>query len=273
MKTFLAVVGTVGIALSSQAAALLTETFTYADGDLTNVSAGAWSYHSITGTGYPATALNNVLGQAFINQNDGGSGMGDANRLLSSTFDPATDNTSSIYSSFTVNFIALPFLSGTAVSGSYFAHIRGSAGSEFYARVSASTTGAAAGSFRLGIGNEAGTPVFLAQDLNLNTSYTVVTRLSLATDLATLWVNPTLETDPSVTGADVIGYSGLINSYALRQGTTGTSPNVGAPGDLYLDNLKVATSFDEAIAPIPEPSSLALVGMSAGIAMILRRRK
>lgn len=256
---------------SAGATTLLSDTFTYANGDLTNVSAGAWSYHSIGITPtYPASALQVVSGQAFINQNDGGSGMGDANRLLSATFDPATDNTSVIYSCFTVNFAALPFLSGTAANGSYFAHFRTSAGSEFYGRVGASTTGAAPGSFRLSIQNEGGAPVFLAQDLSLNTTYHLVTRLSLATDQATLWVNPTLESDPSVTGTDVIGYSGLINSYALRQGTTGTSPNIGAPGDIYLDNLKVVTSFAECV---PEPGSAAMLLVGAVAALCMKRRR
>jgi hypothetical protein len=259
-----------GLALTptTRATVLLNETFSYANGDITNVAAPLWNYHS--GGGTAATALDVVSGQAFINQNDATSGRGDANRLLSSTFDPATDNTSVIYSCFTVNFSALPFLSGTAVNGSYFAHLRTSAGSEFYARVGASTTGAAPGSFRLSIANEGGTPVFLAQDLSLNTTYSVVTRLSLATDQATLWVNPTLESDPSVTGTDVIGYSGLINSYALRQGTTGSSGNVGAPGDIYLDDLKVGTSFIECV---PEPTSATLFLIGVGAVLGMKRRR
>lgn len=269
IKQLAAVIGAGLCAVSAQATTLLSESFSYADGDLKLAAGSPWITH-----GGGTTPLNVVSGQAFLDQNDATGGRDDYNSPLSTTFNPTTDNTSVLYSSFTVNFAALPFLSGTAVNGSYFAHFKSSASSEFYARIGASTTGAAAGLFRLSIANESGTPVFLAQDLSLSTTYTVVTRLDLSTDKATLWVNPVLESDPSVTDiAGAISYAvGSINAYALRQGTTGSSGNVGAPGDIYIDDLKVATSFAEAIAPIPEPTSLCLVMVGAGAAL-LRRRK
>lgn len=267
------IIGISALGISSRTAlatSLLQETFSYPDGDLKLAAGSPWVSH-----GGGSTPLNVVSGQAFIDQNDATSGRDDYNSPLSATFDPSTDNTSVLYSAFTANFTALPFLSGTAVNGSYFAHFKSSASSEFYGRIGASTTGAGAGAFRLSIANESGTPVFLAQDLNLNTTYTVVTRLDLSTDKVTLWVNPTLETDTSVTDvAGAITYSaGSINAYALRQGTSGSSPNVGAPGDILIDDLRVATSFAEVIAPIPEPSSLGLLGLGALAAITLRRRK
>jgi len=266
MKKIIAVIGSVTIALSTQAAVLLNETFTYPDGDLKLQAGSPWVSH-----GGGSTPLNVVSGQAFLDQNDATSGRDDYNAPLSSTFNPTTDNTSVLYSSFTANFAALPFLSGTAVNGSYFAHFKSSASSEFYARIGASTTGAAPGTFRLSIANESGTPVFLAQDLSLNTTYTVVTRLDLATDRATLWVNPILESDPSITDvAGAITYAaGSINAYALRQGTTGSSGNIGAPGDILIDNLVVGTSF---VDVVPEPSALALGGLGALILAGYRRR-
>ena len=268
----LAIVIGVGLGtISLQAATLLSESFSYADGDIVPVSSPLWNYHS--GGGTPATALNVVSGQAFINQNDNTGSMGDANRLLSSVLNPTNDNTTVVYSSFSVNFTALPFNTGTNISGSYFAHFRANSGSEFYSRIGATTVGAAPGSFRINVGNEAGfssaNPISFPMDLSLNTTYTVVTRLSFATDQTTLWINPVLESDPSATAVDGITYAGQITGYALRQGTSGGGANIGAPGEMYLDNLIVATSFSEVV---PEPTSLALVAIGAGAAL-LRRRK
>jgi hypothetical protein len=74
-----------------------------------------------------------------------------------------------------------------------------------------------------------------------------------------------------VTATDAIGYAagGLINAFALRQGTSGSSPNDAAPGDLFLDNLIVGTTF---ASVIPEPSSFALLGLGVATWLIRRRR-
>ncbi len=266
MKKALAFVGAVSIAASSYGTVILNETFSYPDGDLKLQVGSPWVSH-----GGGSTPLIVTNGYAFIDQNDATSGRDDYNSPLSATFNPTLDNTSVLYSSFTANFSALPFNSGTSVNGSYFAHFKSSAASEFYARIGASTVGAAPGTFRLSIANESGTPVFLPQDLSLNTTYLVVSRLDLSTDKASLWVNPILETDASITDlAGTISYSaGSINAYALRQGTTGSSGNVGAPGDILIDNLVVGTSFVEVV---PEPSSIALFGIGL-TALMIRRRK
>ena len=269
--TLTVIVG-LAITLSTRAASLLDEPFNYADGDLTNVAAPFWTYHS--GGGTAATALSNVLGRAFINQNDAGSGMADGNRLLSSSFDVIADNSSLLYAGFTVNFAALPFNAGTSTAGSYFAHFKSTAANEFYGRIGANQEGAAPGLFRIAItteawANGAGTVEF-PQDLSLNTDYFVVVKYDMATDRATLWVNPADESSLSVVSTDAPSYvAGSINAFALRQGTTGSSPNQGAPGDLYVDNLKVATTFSE----VPEPSTvcLALAGV-AGLLLFGRRR-
>ena len=69
LKLSLAIVISSVCAMSAQATTLLSETFSYADGDLTNVSAGAWGYHS--GAVDVTNDLSVVAGRAFINQNDG----------------------------------------------------------------------------------------------------------------------------------------------------------------------------------------------------------
>jgi hypothetical protein len=197
-----------------------------------------------------------------------GAGRQDNNRLLSQSFDPATDNTTALYGSFTVNFSALP-TAGTA--GSYFAHLKSSAANEFYARIGATPEGAAEGSFRLALTNEswsAAATIEYPQDLSLNTDYQVVFRFDLATDQATLWVNPTNEASLSVTATDAVSFAaGSIEAYALRQGTSGTP--AGGPGTLTLDNLRITTSFSEAV--VPEPSTLLCTLL--GLAGLLRRRR
>ena len=255
-------------ATSASAAVLISDDFSYSDGAISSVSGGNWTIHSGTDSG--ATALNITSGQAVINQGDTHSSGADANRLFAgpTTFDPATDNTSKLYSSFTVNFSQLP-VNGDS-EGSYFAHFKSSAANEFYGRIGANTAGAASGSFRIALANEAwsGTAsIEFPQDLSLGTTYTVVSRLDLATDQTTLWINPTDETSASITATDTIGYAaGTINAYALRQGTSGT----GAPGILAVDGLRVGTSFAEVV---PEPTSLGLLGLGLGGLAVRRRRR
>jgi len=268
MKKLFAVIGCFSIVVSSQATLLLNETFSYADGDITNVAAPFWNYHS--GGGTLATALSVAGGRAFINQNDATGGLGDPNRSLSSTFDPATDNTSVIYVGFTVNFAALPFNTGTSTAGSYFAHLKSSTANEFYARIGANQEGAAVGTFRLAVSTEtwangAGTVEF-PQDLTLNTDYLVVMKYDLSIDRATLWVDPLSEASASVVSTDAPSYAGIINAFALRQGT---SNSTGAPGDIYVDNLVVATSFLE-VVPEPSTAALALLGI---VGVMMRKRR
>jgi len=254
-------------ALTSAAHAdvLLLDGFSYPDGPITTVSGGAWTAHSGTDSG--ATAMNVSAGMVLINQDDVTAGRADVNRLYNggTTVAPATDNTTKIYSSFTISSSSLP-INGDS-DGSYFAHIKSSAANEFYGRIGANTNGAAPGTFRFAIANESwnvANTVEFPQDLSLNTTYTVVSRLDLATDQTTLWVNPVSEASLSVTATDALTYSaGAINAFALRQGTSGT----GAPGDFAIDNLRVGTSFADVV---PEPSGLVLLG---AVGLLLRRRR
>jgi hypothetical protein len=258
-------------ASSAQATVILSDRFDYANGPISTVSNPLWTIHSGTDSG--ATALNIASGQAIINQGDTHGSGADANRLLSTTFNPVTDNTSVIYSGFTVNFSSLP-VNGDS-DGSYFAHFKSSTANEFYGRIGANTNGAAAGTFRLSVANEVwnttlSNTVEFPLDLALNTTYTVVSRLDLATDRTTLWVNPVSESSLSVSATDAFSYSGLINAYALRQGTSGT----GAPGILAVDNVWVATTFAEVVG-VPEASSVAFAGLAccaSGLTYFVRRR-
>jgi hypothetical protein len=257
--------------VTSQGQLILNEDFNYADGAIEAVSGGLWTIHSGT------TPLAIVGGKAFVDQDDATGGRMDANRLFggATTFDPLTDNTSAIYASFTLNALALP--TGTTTPASYFAHFKSSAANEFYSRVGANQEGAAAGKFRLAIANESwasASNVEHPMDLDLNTTYSVVMRLSLATDQSTLWINPVDESSTSVVTTDAISYAaaGLINSFALRQGTTGSTPNIGAPGDFLVDNLLVGLTFND-VVPIPEPGGILALGLAGLVGLQLWRRR
>ena len=251
---------------------LLTEDFSYADGSLLTLSGNAWRNHSGT------TPLTVLGGQAVIDQGTTATGKEDLNRLLSTSFDPAVDNTTAIYGSFSVNFSALPAAPGTSTYGSYFFHLKSSAANEFYGRIGANTEGAAPGTFRIAVANESwntANTVEFPLDLALNTTYTVAFKFDLATDKTTLWIDPTSEASLSISAADNVTYAvGRIEAAALRQGTSGTSPNDGAPGALLVDNLIIGTSFTESVTIVPEPSTWALLGLGAtGLLLAARRRR
>ncbi len=146
-----------------------------------------------------------------------------------------------LYAGFKVNFSGLP-----GGAGSYFASFKGSAATALKGRVFATTNNAAPGLFRLAIANDA-TPaadaVAWTTDLSLGTTYLVVTRYDIAAAKAMLWIDPTTEADPNVTGNDsATGVS--ITSYAFRQPASSST----GIGTLRVDDLKVGLSFADVIS-------------------------
>lgn len=248
---------------------LLEERFDYTDGSLAEVSAGDWAVHSGT------LPLNVAAGEALVGQSDFVSGGEDLHRLLLQSYNPLADNVTKLYAGFTVNFKTLPVNSGTYTGGSFFAHFMTSDPLQYYGRVGANMEGAAAGHFRLAIAslnwNSASSQEY-PLDLSLGTSYRVVIGLDLSTDQTRLWVNPIDENSLSVTAPDLMTYSGgQIVAFALCQGTTlALSQGYGAPGELGLDDLVVATRFSEALV-IPEPSPWGLLVF--GCAAVCMSRK
>jgi hypothetical protein len=160
-----------------------------------------------------------------------------------------TNSGVTLYSSFKVNFSTLP-----TMAGSYFEHyldlatIGSGAGTAYGARVWASISNAAPNMFRLGICNGSGgtnTSGQVAMDLALNTNYTVVTRFVLSNGVATIWINPFLESSPSVTATDLATSPSFVDnpinvtSVAFRQNTE--------EGVLTVDNLRVGLTFDSVL--------------------------
>jgi hypothetical protein len=201
----------------------LNEGFDYdASGAIISVSDGFWQTHS-------GTSGQMQVGSGVVTVTDGNSE--DVNAPLIGQPYSAT-NKQVLYSSFTLNYSSLPTEGGT-----YFAHFKDATTSGFYGRVYASTLNAATGTYRLGIGNvtATNTTAQIAQDLVLNSNYTVVTRLVLTNGVSTVWINPTSESSPSMTDTTSVSTPSAITSYALRE-------NAGE-GTMNVDNLKVALNF------------------------------
>jgi hypothetical protein len=229
------------VAANASATTLFSDDFNYSNGSLANHSATA------TQTGQVDVASSQVNLTATEAED------------VSATITGSPYAAGTLYYSLLVNFSILP-----AGTGGYFAHF-GDTTTGFRARLFATTVGAAPGFYRLAI-NNGSTPISatFATDLSLGSSYQAVVRYDLTAVATTLWVNPFLESDPSVSASDVVtGIS--VSRMALRQ-STATGNGMGT---LTADNVRVATSFVEVV---PEPSILALAGLG-GLLLIQKFRR
>ena len=105
-----------------------------------------------------------------------------------------------------------------------------------------------------------GAGVSWASDLAFDTWYRVVISWNAGTGESQLWLNPILETDPSISHTGT--FTGdLIEGFALRQSNDYT-------GFIRIDNVAVGTTFGDVV---PTPGALALFGL-AGLLGRRRRR-
>jgi hypothetical protein len=121
------------------------------------------------------------------------------------------------------------------------------------------------GQFRLGLGGDGTVATLTSEVLNLGTTYRVVVGYNNATDLHTLWVNPSLldEASPDLQISDAV--SANVNGVFLRQANTWANNTALWSGD----NLVVANDF---ASVVPEPGTLALMGIGLGGLAVARRR-
>ncbi len=250
-------------AVITQAALVLSDTFTYPDGPIVGAAGSPWSPHSGT---LEVNVVNNTIQINTTNSQD-------INALLQGG--PYTTNSPTVlYSSFQVTFTALPTVA-FGVPGGYFAHFKDNnegAATGFGGRVFASIYDAVTqtaltdpSKFRLGIGNGSQTEYTsgqLTNDLTTNVTYTVVTRFDPSNGLARIWLNPGDETDYSVQAIDD-GINGPgtvrdnrinIYSYAFRQ--------AAGEGVMFIDNLKVGTFFYDVAGTNTPPLISSIAGQS-----------
>jgi hypothetical protein len=227
------------ITLTVKANILLRDSFNYPDGSIVGAPGSFWHSHSgNAGTALVTNQELEVVSSTLRTE--------DVNAPLSGAPYDTTNNptVTALYAGFNVRMIALP--SG---GGAYFAHFKDVTASGFRCRVFALTNGTSVrGNFRLGIGstnNASDSTGFVAwpADLVTNRTYKVVTRLNLLTGQSTLWIDPTAESDPSITDTAHPGTVTAITTYAFRQN--------GGVGAGRNDDLKVGTSFNDVTATAP----------------------
>jgi hypothetical protein len=228
---------------------LLYEPFNYADGPLVTNSLGLWQTHS--GTSGQLDTESQVLFVTADNNEDVSA------RLRGEPYTPASGT--NLYYSFRFSAFNLP-----TPLGDYFAHLKDN-GNNFRGRFFVSTTNAALFSYRIGVGNGIGFPTNagyaeITQDLALDTTYTIVVRYNVGTGLTTLWLNPVNESSPSVTATDVLGSTNSMTQFAIRESSF--------QGDIYVDDVRVTTTFGEALGILPPPSVSLRIFRSGGDVVI-----
>jgi|GEM_PF-496093 len=224
------------LALESRATIVLQDSFSYSDGVITNVSAMLWTNHS--GAGDFAI----VSGQAKVAGGVSSGATGDIAAYLTNGPYAITGPVAALYAKFTVNVSTLPSAAGT-----YFAHFKDTGTSNFRGRVYVNTSGAAAGFYRLSIANNSGLTNQIPTDLSPGTTYTIVERYIPNTGVATLWLNPTTETNGGFTAFDTPGPIN-ISTFAMRQSTP--------QGILFVDDLVIGTSFADVVPGSVNPPSI-----------------
>ncbi len=253
MKTNLKSIGTllaIGLlAVSARATVVLQDNFdSYATGDLTNVSSGFWAVHS------GATPMNVVLDSSVSAPNalqitrnlaqDVNAQLTNAPYYSAGT-NAAGSSVAALYFKVTVRMSSADM---PTAAGTYFAHLKDAGTSNFRARLYAATNNTATfGSYRLGIGNSSGTPIFWATDLAPDTTYIAVVRYVLTTGIATLWVNPINEYSTSISATDTVSLLD-ISTMAFRQAS--------GEGTLNVDDLVVGTLFSNAVPGSVNPPTI-----------------
>lgn len=241
---------------ATQASLLVHDNFNRADGNLvgTNPTPGpgsAWAAHS--GTNGPVQISG---GQIQIVQNASAVAAEDVNVSAASPMQPGER----WYAAFDVT-VNQP---GASIANVYFAHfLLGT--SSFPSRLWV-TAGAQSG-YRLVLTNGAtmANGAFTG-DLVLGDTYRVVVSYDRSALSGSLWIDQTLESGTSFNPADA-GSNFAVTGFAFRQG----SPSGALTTTQTVDNLCVATSYNEAYNCIPEPGTLGLFGIAA-LALIRRRR-
>lgn len=109
-------------------------------------------------------------------------------------------------------------------------------------------TGSAADTFNLGILNNSGgtaAPSYSTTDLNINSTYFVVVKFDLATNSASLWVNPTPGgVEPAANATNSTGTTAAPTQIAglfIRQAGNATA----GTGNIELDEIRIGTTWAE----------------------------
>lgn len=196
----------------------ILEDFTYADGSL--VGNGSWKT-----SGGTAGDLLISSGKAVVQH-----GTPSEDVLLA--FPPLG---SAIYFGFDFSVIA----QSEPISGAdseYFTQLKNS-GSSYSAKVDI-VPPSSTGDFSVGIATTKNTAdAVWATDLNYDTTYRLIVKFDPAANIATLWIDPSQESDSQITGEDGADTTVSVTSFGFRQ--SDSSKNEG----VLVDNLSIAETF------------------------------
>jgi hypothetical protein len=245
-------VKTVVVQVRPNTGVMLIDNFDYDNsGPILDVSGGLWANHSGTQRQLAVTG-----GVAVI---DSKAHSEDVNApLFGAPYPTNMDANVTLYASYKLNVSALPDL-----TGAYITHFKDNTSSGFLGRVWISTTNAAAGDYRIGIGNStvsSNLTAQLPQDLVPGQDYNIVVRIHLTNGFSTIWINPTSESSPSATDTSTINNLVPIYGYAFRESNT-------SGGTANVDNLKVGTSFSAVTglaSTSPTPPAPTITGITLG---------
>ena len=222
-----------GLAMTSHAAILASESFDYADGSL--VGNGAWASTGGTAGDFLVTG-----GQAVVQH---GTPSEDVNLPFAAT-------PGDLYYGLDFSVSASANISGS--DHEYFAHFKDS-GFNFSARLDVvAPTGA--GNYSVGIASDESTAdTIWGSDLTFGETYRAVVKYDQNANIATLWIDAAAPGDPSIVGEDRSDPGDVVEQLGLRQSDSDLNETV------FVDNLIVGTSFDDVANSIPEPASVALL--------------
>ena len=222
-----------------------SEGFDYADGSLTTVSSD-WTRHS-------GTEGQIQVSGGKITLTD--SQSEDVNRLIGTTV-----TTGTVFAGFDFS-VSASNPGGTDFE--YFAHF-GNGSSSFVARMEVSN--ADANGFLVGISQTSATDASWGSTLDYDTVYRAIIGYDRDSELSSLWVDASVESDTSIVTTTTLGIN--VEGFYFRE--SGSSVNE----TIVVDDLVVGTTFADVVtfSSVPEPSSLFVLGM-VGFAGLARRRR
>ncbi len=229
------------------------QTFSFTGTGSLNTVANGWTTHS--GTAGQQTILTtasdsgNSLSKAGLAASTGNrtstiaGNAEDVNTPLTASITSGT-----VYYSVLVKYLDSSTLPANTTTGDYslaLTSVASAATTVFQARIYAKQ-GATASTVSLGVLNNSGgtaAPTFSATDLATNVTHLLVVKYDLATNSASLFVNPTPgAAEPTATATNTFGSTAApaqIAGFVIRQGGNATS----GTGNVEIDEIRVGTTF------------------------------
>ena len=246
--------GLVVAAAPSMAASLVNESFSYPNGNL--VPNGGWANYSGANVDIQVAAGQATGGGAPNNQND--------DHIL---FAPQSV-TSKTYACFDV-MIPAP---AAAPKPIYFAALKDGGAANLVSRVYVLPLANGQWTFGLSHSSTSATVgvVPWTAALSYGTTYHLVINYDPVAKSSSLWVNPSAESDPSVTITNAAIASLAVSGFGLRQSnsasTLPTSPAYTGTGDWnwVVDNIGIGSTYLDA-CEVPTPAQPATWGGIKGI--------